>query len=127
MASPTPARAASVHGGVHFAPKTLEKANFALLQHELEYQSKSVRGFCGVCPFTEQHEDHKGTKSTQLMCVSCRVWVCNSSPCLMAHLKFGRGTAVTDKCWSKCETNANQGQYVAAAEHSKKRKENREE
>ena len=74
--------------------KTLEKANFAMLQHELEYQSKSVRGFCGVCHFTEQHEDHKGTKSTQLMCVSCRVWVCNSSPCLMAHLKFGRGNAV---------------------------------
>ena len=72
-------------------------------------------------------DQHVGKKSTQLMCVTCRVWVCTSSPCLMAHLKFGRGTAVTDKCWSKCEKADSQGQYVAAAEHSKKRKENRED
>jgi len=105
--------------------KTLKQANFKLIQHELVYIANDVRGFCGVCLLTDQ--EHEGRQSTQLMCTTCRTWVCKSSVCLMAHLKFGTGAPVGNNAWDKCEKADFQQTYRPAAAASKKRKENREE
>ena len=104
--------------------QTLKKSCLSLRSHELQYMV-GARGFCTVCPFTEQAEGHVGCQSTQLMCTTCRTWVCKASACLMAHLKHGHGRACTDRVWEGIEVSDNQHQYRPASENSLKRPANR--
>ena len=88
--------------------KTIKKSRNAS-GHKLRYCT--VRRYCTVCPIVnpaEEDEEQK-SKSTFLVCMTCKVAVCTGAHCLMAHMGEGKGKPMTKKAWSNLEVREDQG------------------
>ena len=94
--------------GVFKLQKTVKKSGNAS-GHKLRYCS--TRRYCQVCPVVNPAEDdeEQKSKSTFLVCMTCKVAVCTGAHCLMAHMCEGKGKPMTRKAWDNLEERADQG------------------